>query len=339
MSYNDDETPAVCEACLGSNPYIEMSREKKGAECKLCTRPFTVFRWSVKKGDRFKKTLCCLTCARAKNCCQSCMLDLTFGIDLRTRDQLLKLTEQSNVLDLGPANQMSKIYAATQLEKKFKSGGQDSIESVEQKRQNAYKMLDSLSNAVKNKKIAKETEPEDEKVSKEELIKLCKHLPFNGTLDPPKSSKIKSFFLFGFGEKLAEYRVQSYFEDLLGDKKVDAVSLNHRGRFGFVEFSSRTVAERAATLLADGPKTPRLVVIDTDALRVCWAGKSTTPSFSISEAAQVRTIVKRQMIKYAGKEQQGHKRVHDTAEQPEPKKQKPETKPSKYSSLGQDLEI
>ncbi|KAG7766543.1 hypothetical protein KL946_001731 [Ogataea haglerorum] len=338
MSYNAEETPAVCENCLGPNPYVEMTRERNGAECKLCTRPFTVFRWSVKKGERLKKTLCCLTCARAKNCCQSCMLDLTLGIDLRTRDQLLKLTDQSPALELTPQNQMSKIYAATQLEKKYKAAGDDAIETVEQKRADARKMIDSLSKAVDNKKRKQESEQDEEQVSKEELIKLCKHLPFNGNLETPKSSKLKSFFLFGFGEKLAEYQVRDFFEDIVGEKKVDAVSLNHRGKFGFLEFSSRQAAEKAAQYLRDSLSHPKLVVIAGEPLRLCWARKTITPSFSTTEIAQIRTIVRRQMIKYALKEEK--KSSETQVQSSTTKRPKTETTTSsKYTSLRPDLEV
>ncbi|KAG7834019.1 hypothetical protein KL943_003315 [Ogataea angusta] len=338
MSNNADEIPAICNNCLGQNPYVEMTRERNGAECKLCTRPFTVFRWSVKKGERSKKTLCCLTCARAKNCCQSCMLDLTLGIDLRTRDQLLKLTDQSPALELTPQNQMSKIYAASQLEKKYKAAGEEAIETVEEKRADARKLIDSLSKAVHNKKRKQESEQDEEQVSKEELIKLCKHLPFNGSLETPKSSKIKSFFLFGFGEKLAEYQVRDYFEDIVGEKKVDAVTLNHRGKFGFVEFSSRQAAEKAAECLKDMLPHPKLVVVAGEPLRLCWAGKTTTPSFSTTEVAQVRTIVNRQMIKYATKEQK--KSSENQVQSPSTKRSKTEsTASSKYTSLRTDLEV
>lgn len=47
-----------------------MSKQNLGAECKICTRPFTLFRWLPGAGMRYKKTEICQTCAKAKNVCQ-----------------------------------------------------------------------------------------------------------------------------------------------------------------------------------------------------------------------------------------------------------------------------
>lgn len=37
--------------------YVRMSKQEYGAECKICTRPFTVFKWNPGQGARFKKTV------------------------------------------------------------------------------------------------------------------------------------------------------------------------------------------------------------------------------------------------------------------------------------------
>lgn len=54
-------------------------KERYGQECKICNRPFTVFRWCPGARMRFKKTEICQTCSKLKNVCQTCLLDLEFG--------------------------------------------------------------------------------------------------------------------------------------------------------------------------------------------------------------------------------------------------------------------
>ena len=54
-------------------------KEKYGKECKICARPFTVFKWCPGARMRFKKTEVCQTCSKMKNVCQTCLLDLEYG--------------------------------------------------------------------------------------------------------------------------------------------------------------------------------------------------------------------------------------------------------------------
>ena len=55
------------------------TKDKYGKECKICGRPFTVFRWCPGSRMRFKKTEICQTCCKLKNVCQTCLLDLEYG--------------------------------------------------------------------------------------------------------------------------------------------------------------------------------------------------------------------------------------------------------------------
>lgn len=58
---------------------FKQMKEKYGKECKICARPFTVFRWCPGARMRFKKTEVCQTCSKIKNVCQTCLLDLEYG--------------------------------------------------------------------------------------------------------------------------------------------------------------------------------------------------------------------------------------------------------------------
>jgi len=93
QNWESADFPILCQTCLGDNPYIRMTKEKFGKECKICTRPFTIFRWCPGAKMRFKKTEVCQTCAKVKNVCQTCMLDLEYGLPVQVRDHALKIAE------------------------------------------------------------------------------------------------------------------------------------------------------------------------------------------------------------------------------------------------------
>lgn len=114
--------PVLCETCLGPNPYVRMSKHPLGAECKICTRPFTTFRWNPGQG-RFKKTEICQTCARSKNCCQTCLLDLQFGLPTQVRDAALGQRNQA------PTSNINREYYAQNQESNLEGSGSSSYSS------------------------------------------------------------------------------------------------------------------------------------------------------------------------------------------------------------------
>ena len=84
-----EEFPILCEFCLGDNPLVRMTREALGAACKTCERPFNVYRWKPGPKARYKRTEVCPSCARLKNVCQTCILDLQYGLPVEVRDRYL----------------------------------------------------------------------------------------------------------------------------------------------------------------------------------------------------------------------------------------------------------
>ena len=89
QGWENADFPILCETCLGDNPYVRMMKQQFGTVCKICTRPFTLFRWKAGSEGRFKNTIVCQTCSKVKNVCQTCLFDLDFGLPVELRDKLL----------------------------------------------------------------------------------------------------------------------------------------------------------------------------------------------------------------------------------------------------------
>lgn len=136
--WESTDFPSVCESCLPENPYVKMLKEDYGAECKLCSRPFTIFQWSSDRAHgRKKRTAICLTCARLKNCCQCCMLDLSFGLPIVVRDAALKMVAP------GPQSEINREFFAQNNEKAIEEG-RAGIEEYEKTDEKARELLRKL---------------------------------------------------------------------------------------------------------------------------------------------------------------------------------------------------
>lgn len=92
-------------------------KDRYGKECKICNRPFTVFRWCPGPKARFKKTEVCQTCAKVKNVCQTCIFDLEYGLPVEVRDKALRLSQQL------PQNEVNREYFHQQIEQQLEIEG------------------------------------------------------------------------------------------------------------------------------------------------------------------------------------------------------------------------
>ena len=89
LGFEDAEFPILCESCLGDNPYVRMQKENHAGTCKMCDRAFTIFRWKPNRKSSYKKTEVCQSCAKIKNQCQTCILDLKYGLPSQLRDTIM----------------------------------------------------------------------------------------------------------------------------------------------------------------------------------------------------------------------------------------------------------
>ncbi|XP_058787311.1 zinc finger CCCH domain-containing protein 40-like [Vicia villosa] len=110
--------PIICESCLGDSPYVRMTRAEYDKECKICTRPFTVFRWRPGRDARYKKSEICQTCSKLKNVCQVCLLDLEYGLPVQVRDTALSISSNDAI----PKSDVNREYFAEEHDRKARAG-------------------------------------------------------------------------------------------------------------------------------------------------------------------------------------------------------------------------
>ncbi|KAE8377380.1 hypothetical protein BDV26DRAFT_281894 [Aspergillus bertholletiae] len=273
--------PSVCETCLPDNPYVQMLKEDHGAECKICTRPFTIFRWKADRTARTKRTAICLTCARLKNCCQCCMLDLSFGLPIVVRDAALKMVAP------GPESTINREYYAQEHEKEIEEG-RGAVEAYEKTDEKARELLRRLANSEpyyrKPRQLEAPRDEESEKPSTDASVVHSRYgngpgpirttesrrgtalpgrgrgnmrggrggRPFPGTAQlppsqedilPPTDPNVTSLFATGVEDDLPEHTLRTFFSQF---GQLRSLVCSHRAHSAFINFATREGAEAAA---------------------------------------------------------------------------------------------
>ncbi|KAK5108954.1 Pre-mRNA-splicing factor slt11 [Meristemomyces frigidus] len=277
------DMPSVCERCLPDNPYVQMLKEDYGAECKLCTRPFTIFCWKADRTSRQKRTGICLTCARLKNCCQCCMLDLSFGLPITIRDAALKMVAP------GPQSDVNREYFAQNHEREIEEGR--GLEGYEKTDEKARELLRRLASSEPYYKKQRRLEAESAEAGGQELLESGEsaHIPgpirsadsrksaygpqgnspasrANGKSSstrptrppfpsaaalppqpkdilPPPDKNITSLFITGVEDDMPEHELRTYFGQF---GALRSVICSHRSHCAFMNYMDRTGAEAAA---------------------------------------------------------------------------------------------
>lgn len=325
------DTPSLCPACLGDKAHLRFIRQPSGAECNLCTRPFTVFRWHETNGERqLRKTIFCPTCASARNCCQACMLDVDYGIPLDIRDAALKVAGASNpfAADSGSTNREVRAIIADKLESK-----KHAERTADEKRDMAKNILESLAAKLSGKTLR--PKQKDVEMSNKEIAQTVAKMPFGGTLAEPEDASIRSFFVFGFTKDMPQYVLQAYFEKF-GSVLAKIV---HDARCGYVTFAKRSEAESCAQSIREKnvgkDKIAGLLLLDGEAVRVSWGTPRQLPSLR-EEQRKIALVVAKAMKQLAEKGR-GKKKGDGRGERNERSETKSETK--SYRALSRDVEL
>lgn len=282
------DTPILCETCLGPNPYVRMSKQHLGKECKVCGRPFTVFRWNPGAGMRFKKTEICTTCAKLKNVCQTCILDLDYQLPTHVRDTALNIQSAIPTSDINRQYYVNRMEAVMGEEQNTPSSGpQRAGHAVLEKlardtpdykrnrphvcsfyargactRGEACPYRHEIPTENPKQSVADRYHGTNDHVARS---LLQKHASAKG-LVPPANPMIMSLFLSGLPEMSEENLRAAFLASVPGLKQeqIRGVTLVPASHCAFVNFTSRDAAERAAESLAVK------VEIDGKEVRLAW---------------------------------------------------------------------
>lgn len=313
QNWEDSEFPILCQTCLGDNPYgmvtlnshvfqlplillssVRMIKERFGKECKICNRPFTIFRWCPGARMRFKKTEVCQTCSKLKNVCQTCLLDLEYGLPTQVRDAALKVQN-----DL-PTSDVNKEYYIQNVDRELAEaelGGSAMVAGAVGK---AIAPSDVLSKLARTAPYYKRNRPHicsfwvkgeckrgeecpyrhdkpnepDDPLSEqnikdryygvndpvaEKIMKRAASLP---TLEPPEDRTITTLYVGNLGEHVTETDLKNHFYHF---GEVRTITVVPRQQCGFVQFTKRSAAEEAAE------KTFNKLVLGGRKLTIKWA--------------------------------------------------------------------
>ncbi|KAA0709775.1 Pre-mRNA-splicing factor RBM22 RNA-binding motif protein 22 [Triplophysa tibetana] len=262
---------------LGSNTYNrqnweDSTKEKYGKECKICARPFTVFRWCPGVRMRFKKTEVCQTCSKMKNVCQTCLLDLEYGLPIQVRDTSLSIKDEM------PRSDVNKEYYTQNMEREIQNSDGTRPVGMLGKAQSSSDMLLKLARTapyytrnrphicsfwVKGEckrgeecpyRHEKPTDPDDPLADQNikdryygindpvanKLLKRGTTMPH---LDLPDDQAITTLYIGGLGEDITDSDLRNHFYQF---GEIRSITLVQRQQCAFIQFSTRQGAELAA---------------------------------------------------------------------------------------------
>jgi pre-mRNA-splicing factor RBM22/SLT11 len=286
--------PILCETCLGENPYIRMTKAEFDKECKICTRPFTVFRWKPGPKARYKKTEVCQTCAKMKNVCQTCIFDLAYGLPVQVRDTIQPHAENM----IQAVSDVNRDWIAEQAEKDMASGLSKFVPGKMVVNDTLLKLARTTPYYKRNRAhvcsfwVKGECKRGDECPYRHEMpetgelavqnikdryygtndpvankmLRRAEEMPI---LNPPDDQEITTLYIGGVTDEISEQdlRVQFY-----AYGEVKSIKMVHRSNCAFVQYTTRAAAELAAEKLHN-----RLIVKGAR-LKMMWGKPQTIGS-------------------------------------------------------------
>jgi pre-mRNA-splicing factor RBM22/SLT11 len=270
-----------------------MTKEKYGKECKTCARPFTVFRWNPGSKSRFKKTEICQSCSRMKNVCQTCLLDLEYGLPVQVRDAALKIADEIPKSDVG------KEYFQQNLEREIANTDGTVAVGAVGKSQAVSDMLLKLARTApyykrnrphicsfwvkgeckrgeecpyRHEKPTDPTDPLADQNIKDRFYgindpvadKLMRRYDALPKLEVPDDKLVTTLYIGNLADRVDENDLRNYFYQF---GEIRSLTVVPRQQCAFVQYTTRGAAEMAAE------KSFNKLIINGQRLNIKW-GKS-----------------------------------------------------------------
>ncbi|WCJ28820.1 Pre-mRNA-splicing factor RBM22 [Euphorbia peplus] len=298
--------PIICESCLGDNPYVRMTRAEYDKECKICTRPFTVFRWRPGRDARFKKSEICQTCSKLKNVCQVCLLDLEYGLPVQVRDTALHI----NSNDAIPKSDVNREYFAEEHDRKARAGidyessygkvrASDTILKLQRttpyyKRNRAhvcsfyvrgectrgaecpYRHEMPITGELSQQNIKDRYYGINDPVAMK-LLNKAGDMP---SLEPPEDESIRTLYVGGLDARITE---QDLRDNFYAHGEIESVKMVPQRAIAFVSYTTREGAEKAADELSNK------LVIKGLRLKLMW-GRPQAPKLESEGTEEARQL-------------------------------------------------
>ncbi|CAH9058794.1 unnamed protein product [Cuscuta europaea] len=291
--------PIICESCLGDSPYVRMTKADYDKECKICTRPFTVFRWRPGRDARYKKTEICQTCSKLKNVCQVCLLDLEYGLPVQVRDTALSIDSNDAI----PKSDVNREYFAEEHDRRARAGidyessygkvrPNDTILKLQRttpyyKRNRAHVCSFYVrGQCTRGLECPYRHEmPETGELSQQNIkdryygvndpvaMKLLGKAGEMPSLEPPDDESIRTLYVGGVDARITEQDLRDQF---YAHGEIESVKMVLQRGCAFIAYTTREGAERAAEELANK------LVIKGLRLKLLW-GRPQAPKLPESE--------------------------------------------------------
>jgi len=233
---------------------------------------FTVFRWKPGAKARYKKTEVCQTCAKLKNICQTCILDLEYGLPSQARDVALGLAPEA-----APVSEANREYFTQQAEEQLSTvtaqgnfGKAPSVNSTiaklarntpYYKRNRAHICSFFLKGECTRGDECpyRHEQPDDSELAHQNIkdryygqndpvaLKMLKKVEGNERLKPPQNKEITTIYIGGVVSDISEQDLRDVF---YAYGEIKSVKMVPKATCAFITFTTREAAEKVIEKLA-----------------------------------------------------------------------------------------